>query len=183
MLTMAAIHGRLSGAYAMPPLSRPKFQALYDRVKDWHESDGDIHYVAHAITTGPNRVVLIAAETAEGSGGSAGNHPDQKYWKTFKATSGALPARTIRIDIDCTLLPCDPAPQGCLYQVPILIRNAGIANMPLRIFSHRNEFPPKNAQSSKRYFECNSSDTNQTLLTQFKEHAGWGWVPWNGNYP
>lgn len=159
------------------PLARPKIAAIYNQVNGWWNNAGAIQYIAHAITAGPNAANLGAA-IAVAAGGGPNQHPDQQYWQNAPAVIPGI----LRIEIDCTLMPCDGQFNGCLYRVPYLLRQAGFANIPLRIFSHRDENMGGNG-SSKRVIYCNSSDNNATLTDAMARHDDWGWVPWAGAYP
>lgn len=82
---------------------------------------------------------------------------------THRGDVGAA-QQAVRIEIDCTLLPCSVGLHACLIQVPARIQALGIPNKPLRIFSHRNELAVRD-YSDKRYFDCNSSNTPAQLAT------------------
>lgn len=158
-------------------LRRPKIPAIYNQVQGWWNNGGNIQYRAHAIIAGP-AAISLGNTLAIAAGGGPAQHPDQQYW----LNAVAAPHGTIRIEIDCTLMPCGTEFNGCLFQVPRLMRQAGFANIDLRIFSHRDEGLGGNVSSSKRYIACNSSDNNGLLIEAMNEQDGWGWVPWVGTY-
>ncbi|WP_374086957.1 hypothetical protein [Methylomicrobium lacus] len=168
----------------MPDLHRPKIAAIYNLTYNWWQNAGAINYVAHAITAAPAAFPL-ANSIAIAAGGGPNQHPDQQYWQgnmaaAIAAAGGA--AAIVRVEVDCTLMPCDGQFNGCLFRVPYLIRQAGLPNKPLRIFSHRDE-GIGGAGTSKRYFDCNSSDNNAALIAAHAANNGWSWTPWNGAYP
>lgn len=166
---------------------RPQIPAIYNTVWDWYNQAGAIHYVAHAILQGPTANQLAAPLAIGAGNGGPQNHPDQQYWIqniniTHNLQQIVLGGNLIRVEIDCTLMPCNAAQVGCLFRVPHLI---GVNNVPLRIFSHRDERGGAQlyTETSKRYLDCNSSDTNQALQTAYDANNGWRWDPWAGNYP
>jgi hypothetical protein len=160
----------------LPDLPRPKQATIYALVGDLWENNGSIQYVAHAITAGGTATRL--RDVIEGSGKGPANHPDQLYWDSKRI---AKVAGVQRIEIDCTLMPCDGEFDGCLFRVPALVAACGYANIPLRIFSHRDE-GAGGGGSTKRYFLCNTGQKNAELKAAFAQHGGWGWTPWNGTY-
>ena len=160
------------------PLRRPKLAAIYNLTNGWWVNAGAIQYVAHGITAA-HAAVNLGPVLAIAAGGGPNQHPDQQYWQGHAPPAGA--AGFVRIEIDCTLTPCTGQFDGCLYRVPYLLRQAGYANVPLRIFSHREE-GMGGGGSSKRYITCNSADQNAALTVAMNNHDDWGWVPWAGVY-
>ncbi len=184
----------------MPDLQRAKFTAetkteahpmgtdVYNTTADWYKNDGTIHYVAYAITERGGAVRIRPAEAGAAGSGSALNHPDQMYWKAVSSdrikTIVTQHGKILRVEIDCTLMPCAAGPVCCLIQVPRRITAIGLPGTPLRIFSHRDENLGRRTQpglgvvgsgNSKRYFDCNSSDAEKTLSDKMAGHTGWSW--------
>ncbi len=182
---------------------RPMLPTIYGNVSDFNEG-GSVKYMAHLVTQGLGqncRAYALGTETT-GSGGTPSNHPDQVYWEgkmnrlrnaIQNSASNNAPSIS-RIEIDCTLLPCDGQYDGCLYRVPALIRGllnslkaltgqerfALIANtdpgkIPLRIFSHRPENEPP------KVIFCTIGDSNQQLQTAYANRDSWIWVEYRNN--
>lgn len=173
---------------------RPRLPALYNYVQDYN-SGGNVRYVAHLIDRAGNATRLGDEKT--GNGGIPANHPDQVYWSDngarINAAFGNVQGGGIsRIEIDCTLMPCDGQFTGCLFRVPHKIRdlinqlraqngnhvNANFItdNLPLRIFSHR----PENAPSQVIF--CTLGDTNDQLITAMANKEEWMWVEHRNRY-
>jgi hypothetical protein len=177
----------------LPQLARPKIATIYNAVQNWYQHGGGVNYIAHAIIAGPQAIQLRPATNAAGIGGSPGNHPDQLYWATpggiliaaitnSIAAAGGV-AAILRIEIDCTLMPCNVALNSCLNRVPLLIQAYGFAGIPLRIFSHRDEGVAGAGESSKRVIQTNSAAAVPALATAYAANADWSWIPWAGVYP
>ncbi len=171
-------------------LRRPKIAAIYGVADDWWQNVGAINYIAHAITAAGTAHPLGNAIAIAAGGGGAANHPDQVYWRNqnnAQIAAGVLAAgggaAVVRIEIDCTLMPCANNQNACVYRVPALINGKpGLAGKPLRIFSHRNEGGPGQVGSSNRVFDCVAGAGNAALLAAFNANRGWGWVPWAPGY-
>lgn len=166
-----------------PELARTKDTVLYPAVFDFYKNDGKVHYVAHAIMSN-GKAVALGDEVDTSTGGSTKNHPDQKFWNEttvptlakLREKCGDRNATITRIEIDCTLMPCDGEWDGCTFVVPALV-NRVYPSTPLRIFSHRDESVARpGSTSTKRYFECRSNDGNEALKRALKDHGGWGWT-------
>jgi len=156
------------------PLLRPKHPLIYGTVWGWWTNLGGVSYIAHAVTKA--NVVRLGA-VQEGTGGKPTNHPDQVFWR--RAVNNPPAAATVlRIEIDCSLMPCDTGDDCCLYKVPQLIVGVGPGydNMPLRIFSHRNEGMGPNELQNKRMFSCKSSDDKNALRAAYNQHQNWFWA-------
>ncbi|MDF3980460.1 hypothetical protein P3W24_00340 [Luteibacter sp. PPL201] len=166
-----------------PELARAKDKVIYPVVHDFYENDGKVHYIAHAIMS--NGVAIkLGNESDNSTGGSTRSHPDQKFWSEntlpslakLREKCGLGTATITRIEIDCTLMPCDGQWDGCTFVVPTLV-NRVYPSTPLRIFSHRDEkVAQPGSTSTKRYFDCRSNDTNDALKTALGNHGGWGWT-------
>jgi hypothetical protein len=170
-------------------LRRPKHPVIYATVSDWWDNANGVPYIAHAILNTGNAVALLdAAVEGDGNQNFPMNHPDQQFWADNLA---AIRQRLLahygnirRIEVDCALLPCTVA-GGCSGRVPALIRavDARLDNLPLRIFSHRDEHMngPNNNTSSKRYIAGNTHDDNAAATVAYNANDGWGWGPWLNN--
>jgi hypothetical protein len=178
----------------MPQFSRPKIAAIYNVVSNWHHHGGGVNYVAHAITAGPTAHRLRAVQNVGGLGGTPSNHPDQLYWATtpggltIAAITNAINAAgglgaIVRIEIDCTLMPCNVAANCCLLRVPALIQNYGFGAVPLRIFSHRDEGVGGGGESSKRMIQTTATAAAGALNAAYNANTDWAWTPWAGAYP
>jgi hypothetical protein len=175
---------------------RPQLNGLYATVSDFTKK-GSVKYMAHLIDR--NGVAYEIGSETSGTGGTPSNHPDQQYWqgKSSKLRNALTSANASisRIEIDCTLLPCDGKYNGCLYRVPYLIREllTGLKTekgkgrftlldtidpdkIPLRIFSHKPENEP-----SKVIF-CLVGDSQQQLEAAYDSRDGWVWVPYRDEY-
>ena len=161
------------------PLRRTRRADIFGTVGDFY-GDG-VRYAAHAILNDGTAILLHPP--VEGEGGTPRNHPDQEYWRDnvvhISNAIGVNFANLKRIEIDCTLMPCVQH-GGCMTTVPNLIRQnyPNLANVALRIFSHRLEFVPANLprgdKSNHRYFNTSTSlGTDQQAA--YNEHHGWGW--------
>ena len=178
----------------MPQQSRPKHPTIYPTVQDWYTNTGGVRYVAHAITAGTPPVArqLRTPQTGGAPGASPASHPDQVYWSTSQYLDAAIQntitqaggvAAILRIEIDCSLMPCSTQNTSCLYQVPRLINRYGFTNVPLRIYSHRDEAMGGGNASSKRVIICRSGDNNTALLAAYNANTDWSWAPWNTAAP
>lgn len=159
---------------------RTKNPTIYAAVNDFWNNAGGVNYIAHAVLSN-GTVVNLGPET-QGTGGTAINHPDQIYWRDnarrFAGIIGGFGAATVaRIEIDCSLMPCDGL-GGCTTSVPLLMTAAGFANTPIHVFSHRDENMGRHAAtpSSKRVIVSNTSDGADRQRAAYNAHDGWGWV-------
>ena len=57
-----------------------------------------------------------------------------------------------------------------------LLASAGYENVPLRIFSHRDENLGDSPMQNKRMFSCRSNDAKPALDAAFNAHENWFWV-------
>ncbi|WP_310622038.1 hypothetical protein [Flexibacterium corallicola] len=167
----------------MPVLFRPKINEVYETTAQWWGNQGQIQFIAHAITA--DGATRLAPIKAVGAGGGAGNHPDQLYWRDNSAQITAaiarLGARIIRIEIDCTLMPCTRGQNCCLYVVPQLV-NQVRPNTTIRFFSHRDENMARGNENSKRYFDCQSNDGHAALERAYNANRDWCWAPYDGRH-
>ena len=149
---------------------RPKQALLYQTVGNWwqNQQGGGVHYVAHAVTAG--NVVALGPVRAEIGGGTPANHPDQQFWAHANQVHWPPAANVLRVEIDCSLMPCVKDQGACLFTVPNWLRNNYLANTPLRVFSHRNEGMGVNAGQNKRVILCNTGDANAALQAAFNAH-------------
>jgi len=157
-------------------IQRPRTNGIWKVVADF-DKKGAVYYIAHFITDEQPTTQATMLGNVESDGGSKPqSHPDQQYWTKYnikiRNKFDAATTTPIRIEIDCSLLPCG-VPQGCLFVVPKLVREAGMPNMPLRIFSHRSE----TASAKKYYFDCNSSDSADVLIKKLENPCEWDWTP------
>jgi len=160
------------------PLLRPKQPAIYATVADWWSNTGGVTYIAHAVT---NAGVFALGPITEGTGGTPTNHPDQAFWRTANSATWPPAASVLRIEIDCSLMPCN-GQGGCLYAVPDRIKSiAGgkYKDTPLRIFSHRNEAVGATQMQNKRVIRCKATDAKTTLDQAYNAHENWFWVSTN----
>jgi hypothetical protein len=118
----------------MPRSSRGKIPAIYNLVQDWWQSGGGVKYIAWAITVGPTATPFRGVVNATGLGKAPPDHPDQRSWisdsknkiqfggiKNLIKKLGGVP-QIKRIEIYCTLMPCNVGNDSCLLQVPERIR-------------------------------------------------------------
>src|SRR5262249_31939218 len=143
----------------------------------------------------PTATAFRQVVNAGGLGGAPPNHPDQLFWITpngvlIPGITNVINARggvqqIQRIEIDCTLMPCNVGLNSCLVRVPQLIQNYGFNGIPLRIFSHRDEGMGGAGQSSKRMIMTTSNANAGALQAAYNAHTDWSWAaaPWNGLYP
>jgi hypothetical protein len=158
---------------------RPKQDPVYGEVADYTKNDGSIHYVAHLILSG-GRVTAIG-KPVEGSGSGASNHPDQAFWKKSArdladvlARARAQAADIVRVEIDCTLLPCEGT-NGCTTTVPALMKSAGYDGLSVRVFSHRSEIAPSPGVKPARYYDFTVGARNTALEAARVDTGGWSW--------
>ncbi|WP_369928765.1 hypothetical protein [Xanthomonas sp. NCPPB 2632] len=159
---------------------RPKQTSLYGEVADYTRNDGSIHYIAHLILSG-GRVAVIGP-VAEGSGKGASNHPDQVFWRSPRCVltevlrrASAKPADIVRVEIDCTLMPCEGT-NGCTTTVPALMRTAGYDGLSVRVFSHRSEIAPSEGVKPARYYDFTVGARNTVLEAARADTGGWSWA-------
>lgn len=149
----------------------------------YSENTGSIEYIAHLILTN-DRVIAIGKEV-DGSGSGASNHPDQKFWRESAKTltevlsrakpRAATAAEIVRVEIDCTLLPCEGT-NGCTTTVPALMKAAGYAGLAVRVFSHRSEMAPRKGVLPSRYYDFTVGDRNDALQRARVDTGGWSWA-------
>ncbi len=175
---------------------RPKLPTIYNAVSGY-DAGGSVTYIAHLVTRAGDAYHLGAETT--GDGGSPADHPDQQYWLANRArikTALTNAAGSIsRIEIDCTLMPCDGQYGGCLFQVPLAIKahltalktevgrgrfallDAVILDkIPLRIFSHRRE------NRASQVIFCLVGDGRQALIDAYAASEEWLWVEYRAAY-
>jgi len=167
-------------------LRRPKHPTIYPTVGTWHDNANGVPYIAHAILRNGTAVAL-ANQPVSGTGNQnyASNHPDQSFWTAgrnaiWDAIQPVL-GSVVCIEIDCALMPCT-VQGGCVFRVPTLIRgvNAQLANIPLRIYSHRDEHMNPPGTSTKRYYDANTNDGNAIAMSRYNAHEDWSWSDWSG---
>jgi hypothetical protein len=159
--------------------SRTK-QPIYAVTADYSKNTGAIEYIAHLILTN-NRVVAIG-KAVDGSGSGATNHPDQKFWRdSAKALTdvlskaGANARDIVRVEIDCTLLPCEGT-NGCTTTVPALMKSKGYDGLSVRVFSHRAESAPRTGVLPSRYYDFTVGARNDALQAARVDTGGWSWA-------
>jgi len=161
--------------------SRTK-QPIYAVTADYSKNTGAVEYIAHLILT-DHRVIAIG-KAFVGSGSGPSNHPDQKFWKeSAKALGDVLgkfkPAATVRdiarVEIDCTLLPCEGS-GGCTTAVSALMKAAGYDGLSVRVFSHRNESAPRTGYLPSRYYDFTVGARNEVLQAARVDTGGWSWA-------
>lgn len=168
-------------------LIRPKHPKIYPLVEQFWNNAGGVLYIAHVIT----KTDVFSLGSVMASGGNnraASSHPDQTYWAR-KLPMAALNAKgRIRVEIDCSLLPCDSDNRSCLVKVPQLLTEAGFNDIPMLIFSHRDETvgssPMQNGgmRDNKRHFVCKSSTRSlDELKRAYGEHRPWTWSSATGH--
>ena len=161
--------------------SRPK-QPIYAVTADYSKNTGAVEYIAHLILA-DSRVVAIGNAVA-GSGSGASNHPDQKFWKESakplrdvlaKPTPAATARDIVRVEIDCTLLPCEGT-GGCTTAVSALMKAIGYDGLSVRVFSHRNESAPRTGYLPSRYYDFTVGARNEVLQAARVDTGGWSWA-------
>jgi hypothetical protein len=173
---------------------QPKLPTIFDAVSDFNGAG--VKYIAHLIDQNGKAYPLGPETTGQGNQNQTANHPDQSFWggnqNTIKKALEKAQGSISRIEIDCTLLPCDAQYTGCLYRVPLLIKdhfqalrnmkgfslvnNVDPAKIPLRIFSHRRENQPI------RVIFCLSGDSRADLTTAYANRDEWFWVDFKDTY-
>lgn len=161
--------------------SRPK-QPIYAVTADYSKNTGAVEYIAHLILA-DSRVVAIGKAVA-GSGSGASNHPDQKFWKESakplrdvlaKPTPAATARDIVRVEIDCTLLPCEGT-GGCTTAVSALMKAIGYDGLSVRVLSHRNESAPRTGYLPSRYYDFTVGARNEVLQAARVDTGGWSWA-------
>lgn len=170
----------------MPVRHRPKLATIYNLVNEWWRNAGGVDFVAHAITAGPAAHLLAAVTHTDGNaGGQPYNHPDQAFWRQngiANAINNAGGAGAIlRVEVDCSLMPCSAGNHCCLYLVPHAIQQI-LPGKAIRMYSHRLEIAQAGVHS-KRLIRCNANDTRHVLDQAGINTEGWSWAPWAGLYP
>lgn len=167
-------------------LKRPKHPVIYPTIWEWFDNQHGVPYIAHAILRNGTAVALANEPiSGEGSQNFASNHPDQRFWTTqanaIWSTLQPIIGNVSWIEIDCALMPCT-GQGGCAFRVPALIRriNPQLANIRLRIFSHRDEHMNPPNTSTKRYYDANTSDGDAIAMQRYKDHEDWSWSDWVG---
>lgn len=99
---------------------RDKNMVIFGNVNSYNEK---MAYIAHWIN---DQVAIKIAEECDGAGleRKKGKHPDQLFWEQSKLLTSL--SEKAYIVTDCKLFPCSFNTLGCAYQVPILMRDAGI---------------------------------------------------------
>lgn len=174
---------------------RPRIPAVYQNVSGYN-AGGVVTYMAHLIDQAGNAYEL--GDEEQGVGGNPQNHPDQVYWNnnrnSIRNALNAANGSIERIEIDCTLQPCDGQFAGCLYQVPLKIKahldalkatrgfnhlaNIDTAKVPLRIFSHRVE----DRDGTIKVIFCCVGDSRPQLTAAYAARDAWLWVDYNNQY-
>ncbi|MEM7049056.1 MAG: hypothetical protein AAF604_05330 [Acidobacteriota bacterium] len=157
--------------------------AIFHAVSNWHGPAGGIHHLVHAITR-PLAAIPLVYVHAFGDGG--GNHSTTDYWRGIVAVAVARaggPKAILRVEIDSTPMPGGGRLDGCLLQVPRLLRRVGLPELPLRFFSHRDHRQRAASRTQNCYYSCNTSDDLAGLIHAFGRQREWHWVTWAGQYP
>lgn len=165
-----------------PVFSRPRQEAVQSETSDFAKNTGAIEYVAHILLS-RNRVLKIG-KPVESSDSGATNHPDQKFWrgvrtkyKDFLAEKGIAEAEVLRVEIDCTLMPCEGS-NGCTTTVPKLMSDLGYGGVRVRVYSHRDERGAKQRDANElpgRYFDFTVGDRTGPLEDARGQNGGWSW--------
>jgi hypothetical protein len=165
--------------------SRPMLKPVYPTVSDYYKNIGQIEYAAHLILT-DDRAVAIGRPVESSASGGATNHPDQKFWRESAksltdvlarfTTPKATAALIARVEIDCTLLPCEGT-NGCTTTVPALMKNLGYDGLKVRVFSHRSEMAPRAGVLPARYYDFTVGSRNEVLGSARADTGGWSWKP------
>jgi hypothetical protein len=159
--------------------TRPK-KPLHTTVSGY-SAGGSVQYVAHLLLQDGRSLALGGA--AEGTSGSTKkDHPDQVFWNDRKTLSlsqaleklGAEKRHVDRVEIDCTLLPCEGT-GGCTTTVPALMKDAGYDGLKVRVFSHRSEVSRKDVLPA-RYFDFTVGQRNTDLEAARVNEGGWKWA-------
>lgn len=162
-------------------LVRPKHPDIYPAVDDFWSNNGGVFYIAHVITK-TAVFSLGPAMTSAGNSRSASAHPDQTYWARNLPVAAVNAANKVRIEIDCSLLPCDADNRSCLFRVPQFLTENGFIDIPMLVFSHRDEsvgsskMEKGGMRDNKRHFLCRSSARDlPALKTAYAAHKAWTW--------
>lgn len=128
-------------------------------------------------------VRINAPTEGDGLGSNPTYHPDRQFWAQRNALTlerlrekSARNATIDRIEIDCTLMPCDSADNACLYTIPGQIPKE-YGNVELWIFSHRYQ-GMGNAKDgeAKRFIRCFVNSSKEALDEAMKANEGWDWA-------
>jgi hypothetical protein len=164
-----------------PDIKRPIVAAIQTSTADFADNTGEIQYVAHLLLS-RNRAVRIGRAVA-GSGKGASNHPDQQFWRSaggyrdLLKANGLQDAEVLRVEIDCTLLPCE-GDNGCTRTVPAMMKELGYGGVNVRVYSHRDERGADQQQanaSPHRYFDFIVGDRHDALDRARANDGGWAW--------
>ena len=162
-------------------LVRPKHPKIYPAVEGFWNNNGGVVYIAHVITK-TDVFPLGPVMASTGSSRAASAHPDQMYWSRNLPAAALNAPNKVRIEIDCSLLPCDSDNKSCLFRVPQLLTEAGFVDIPMLVFSHRDEsvgssrMEQGGMRDNKRHFLCKSSTRDlQALKVAYAAHEAWTW--------
>lgn len=163
-------------------ITRPKNDLIQRATSDFQKNVGEIEYIAHLVLS-RNRAFPIGKAT-QSSGSGASNHPDQVFWnkqakalKDVLAKAEAIDAEILRVEIDCTLMPCEGT-NGCTTTVPALMKGLGYTGLKVRVFSHRDERGAKEqnrGEKPSRYFDFVVGDRTNALEDARGDTGGWAW--------
>ena len=164
---------------------RPKQQTIYGTTQTFYKQ-GDVRYVAHAITANSAIALGKVQQNVRKENTTEEDHPDRIFWSGNHPSSLAdlLSAKSIRnaadlvrIEIDCSLMPCDAEPSGCLFKVPKIIEGLGYPQgLPVYMFSHRDEDQASDGESTKRVIKCKLGDSADALRKAYAANEDWSWV-------
>ena len=154
---------------------RKKTPHVYASCNDFWQK-GPVRFIAHAVYSLEKFVPLGKEVQADGGSQSPKNHPDQVFWDRVKSIPTA---DLVRIDIDCTLMPCDKDLTSCLAVIPNKIYKLTNRHVTVRFYSHRDEGLGVNSVESKRFFEVETDMSFQELLKCYNDHRYWKWADVN----
>jgi hypothetical protein len=165
--------------------NRPKQEPVYATTANFYD-EGNVRYVAHAITANSAIPLGKVVQNERKESVTELDHPDRLFWSgthpyslndLIKANKIRSAADLLRIEIDCTLMPCDAEWSGCLFKVPNEIKAYGYpGTLELRIFSHRSEGLAAKTGSTKRYITCKVDASREDLKKAYANNEDWSWA-------
>ena len=160
-------------------------RVIQQATSDFGAESTNVQYVAHAIMSDGSTVRINDPTTGTGLGSNPTYHPDRQFWAQRNPLTlqklrdkSARNATIDHIEIDCTLMPCDTAPNACLYTIPKQIPTE-YGNVELWIFSHRNQGMGGAKGKDglpKRYIRCFVNSSNVALDEAMEANGGWDWA-------
>jgi hypothetical protein len=118
-------------------------------------------------------IQLGDVQQANGGAQSAKNHPDQTFWIRVRKNSVREFAR---IDIDCSILPCDANNvNSCLFVVPRKVQDLFLKDKQIRFYSHRNVGLGETVFRTKRFFEFSTALNAEDMRSKYNNHKFWKW--------